>query len=830
MTTSSDINIKGLHCADCVAKVERGLLQAPGIITAVLNFSTGKLHIEYDESTITIEEIHAKIRSLGHEVLAGEIEEESLFTLSNRDFVFTIISGVALFSGLIVEHLLGDYITDSLLFEPEWFYNIRISGVLYFIAMFFGGYHRMYGALSGLRNGIFVIDSLMLIGAIGAVLIGEFPEGGAVLFLFSLAELLEDYSVDRSRRSLRELVGLTPDSVLLRRDGQVVEVAAEDVRIGDVALIKPGERIGVDGIVVEGSSPVNQAPITGESMPVDKDPGDTVFAGTINQEGILEVRVEKEAKDSALARIIQMVESAEEHKAETERFVDRFSKYFTPSVLIMAIVVATVPHYVFGQDLHDWVYKSLLLLLISCPCALALSTPISIVSGITTGAKHGILFKGGAHLEKLDTIGTFAFDKTGTLTEGKPAVTDVIPLNGHSRKEVLSIAASLESLSKHPLGNAIVEQATVDHTELQQVNDLVEKAGKGIEGVIQGTGYVVGSPRLFKPEALAALDDPDSSDNVLHRLEDQARTAVLVGTPDRIMGVIGISDRIRDSAKAMVQSLRELGIHHMVMVTGDNERTARAVANEVGIHDYRAGLLPEEKVAVIEDLKRANEVQEQDRSKKTKRLKTTGIAMVGDGVNDAPALVTADLGIAMGAAGSDTALEVADIALMDEDLMKLPELLSLGRKTMAVIRQNIILAIGVKLMFAILVFPGYVTLWMAVAIGDMGISLTVIANALRLTRTTGGFEDTETGRTPSVSPSQDSVCTDSCCSGDGHESYPKEELHDDCDCCSDDPVKEKNDETDDGCSDTPPDVSPVVTEHCECGCSDNDTSTDHGSN
>ena len=581
MTTRSEITIKGLHCADCVAKVERGLLNVPGVVKATLTFSTSKVHIEFDEMIITIEEIHAKIRSLGHEVLAGEIEEESLFTLKNRDFVFTIISGLGLFSGLILEHLLGGYIDDSLLFDPAEFHAIHISGVFFFIAMVFGGYHRTKGAINGLRNRVFVIDSLMLIGAIGAVLIGEFAEGAAVLFLFSLAELLEDYSVDRSRRSLRELVGLTPETVALKRNGELVQVATDEIKIGDIALVKPGERIGVDGVVIDGSSMVNQAPITGESMPVDKGSGDIVFAGTINQEGILEVRVEKESKDSALARIIQMVESAEEHKAETERFVDRFSKYFTPSVLVIAILVATVPHYVFDQSLSDWVYKSLLLLLISCPCALALSTPITIVSGITTGAKHGILFKGGAHLETLERIDTFAFDKTGTLTEGKPMVTDLIELNGHSRKDILSIAGSLESMCKHPLGNAIVEQALQDHVGLETVTDLVEHAGKGIQGTISETGYVVGSPRLFSPEALTILDDPNSGDNVLYRLEDQARTAVLVGTPDRIMGIIGISDKIRDSAKEMVSSLRALGIHHFVMVTGDNERTARAVAQEV---------------------------------------------------------------------------------------------------------------------------------------------------------------------------------------------------------------------------------------------------------
>lgn len=785
MNEKTDITIKGLHCVDCVKKVEQGLSSCPGVGTLNLSISTGKLHIEYDSSRITLDEIHAKIKSLGHEVLEEEIEEEeNLFSLENRGFVFTVISGIAFFSGLLLEHVPGRFVSNPLLLEPAYFYDIHLSGVIFFIAMTFGGFHRFKSAISGLRNGVFVIDSLMLIGAIGAVLIGEFAEGGAVLFLFALAELLENYSVDRSRRSLRELVGLKPGTIFLKKDDDLVEVAADEVKVGDIALVRPGERIGVDGEVVKGSSTVNQAPITGESMPIDKDPGDTVFAGTINQDGRLEIQVEKEAKDSALARIIQMVESAEEHKAETERFVDRFSKYFTPSVVIMAIMVASVPPFLLGQSFETWFYKALLLLLISCPCALALSTPISIVSGITSGARQGILFKGGAHLERLEEIGTFAFDKTGTLTEGKPAVTDVVPLNGYSRSEILSIAASLESLSKHPLGKAIVEQADREQVTKEEVTELLEKAGKGIEGVIHQERYIVGSERLFESHALKVLeaeeeegkgekrkeeevgekDEENDGGSQLSRLEDQAKTAVIVGKPGEIMGVIGIADRIRDGAKEMVRDLRELGIARIVMVTGDNERTGRAVAREIGIDDYYAELLPEDKVAVIEKLKKTSP--------------PVGVAMVGDGVNDAPALVTADLGIAMGAAGSDTALEVADIALMDEELSKIPVLLSLGRKTMSVIKQNIVFAIGVKLIFAILVFPGYVTLWMAVAVGDMGVSLGVIANALRLTsrdkdqsfenvqvRDYSKETDKEAMKT-NVGSCDSPVCTDGCCSGE----------------------------------------------------------------
>ncbi len=816
MTEKADLTIKGMHCVDCARKVERGLASVDGIIKARVNFASGKLHTEYDENAISLDEIYAKIRSLGHEVLDEEMEEEdNLFTLENRAFVFMTISGIALFTGLFIRYI--SFIPNPMLLELSFFHDIHLSGIVFFVAMGFGGFDTARGAFNGLRNKLFVIDSLMLIGATGAVLIGEFAEGGAVMFLFSLAGLLEDYSVDRSRRSLRELVGLKPGTVTVKRGSGIEEIKSDEVKIGDIALIRPGDRIGVDGKVVSGSSTVNQAPITGESMPVSKNFGDTVFTGTINQNGRLEIEVEKEAKDSALSRIIQMVESAEEHKAETERFVDRFSKYFTPSVVVMAAFVSTVPPLLLGQSFDIWFYKALLLLIISCPCALAISTPISIVSGITSGAKHGVLFKGGAHIEKLENIDTFAFDKTGTLTEGKPAVTDVIPLNGHSRESVLSAAASLEALSKHPLGIAIIELARREKIPIHPVTDFTDRTGKGIEGVIHDERYAVGSGRLFDSPARAVLEDPDNDGTILHRLEDEAKTAVMVGQPGEIMGVIGISDRIRPDAKEMVRSLRDLGMKHLVMITGDNERIARAVAREVGIDEYHAELLPEDKVLVIEKLKRKDAASV---------IKATGggVAMVGDGINDAPALVTADLGIAMGAAGSDTALEVADIALMDEELHKLPYLLSLGRRTMAIIRENILLALGVKLFFAVsvFVFPEYIKLWMAVAIGDMGVSLAVIVNALRLSR---ADKNVEAAFGESGAAAGANACTDACCS---EEETTQEPAVGECTdaCCSGDEPKQDAIAAATGCTDAccageEPDVThttPISTSKCTDPC------------
>jgi Cd2+/Zn2+-exporting ATPase len=557
-----------------------------------------------------------------------------------------------------------------------------------------------------------VVDGLMIIGASGAVLIDAFAEGAAVLFLFSMAELLEDYSVERTRRSLNELVKLTPATVSVKRGDEYVDTRVDQIMVGDIILVKPGERIGADGAVVKGHSSVNQAPITGESMPVEKGAGDVVFSGTINQEGLLEIEVRKAAKDSTLARIIELVEAAEEQKAPTERFIDRFARYYTPTVVVLAVLFATVPTALFDASFDVWFYKALLLLLISCPCALAISTPVSMVSAIASAARNGVLFKGGAYIEKLAKIDTFAFDKTGTLTEGRPKVTDVLPFNGHSRQEVLSIASALECNSQHPLAGAIVELAQQEGVSSACVGEYHAVAGKGVIAKIGEDTYIAGSRKLFDPEALSGLDEAFS------RLEDEAKTIVVVDKGTEVFGVIGISDNIRSESKRMVEKLHRMGVKSVVMITGDNARTARAVSSRIGADEYHAEVLPDQKAVIIKQM------EESGRS----------VAMVGDGVNDAPALATATVGVAMGAAGSDTALEVADVALMNDDLSKVPYLLSLGKKTMSVVKENIVLAIGIKLLFAILVFPGLVTLWMAVAIGDMGVSLAVIGNALRLSR------------------------------------------------------------------------------------------------
>ncbi|MFQ6105971.1 MAG: heavy metal translocating P-type ATPase [Thermoplasmata archaeon] len=702
-----DVRIEGLHCADCVKKIERSISRLPGINAISINFATGRMEIVYDTEKITLEQIRRAVKRMGYGVLREEIETETVFSLSNSEFVLTILSGCFLGMGLTVA-LAG---FDSIALRSD-FGHVTFSEMLFAAAMVLGGYFPARRAATAIANRGFVMDGLMIVGALGAVLIDAFPEGAAVLFLFSLAELLEDYSVERTRDSLTELMGFRPKTANVKKNGVLVETKVEDIEIGDIVLVRPGEQIGVDGNVVAGYSMVDQSPITGESVPVPKGEGDEVFAGTINREGRIEVVVTKGSSDTTLSKIVQMVESAADRRSQTARFIDRFARFYTPAVLLMSVSVATIPTFVLDQPFDVWFYKALLLLLISCPCALAISTPISMASSITGAARNGTLIKGGACIERLSQVDVLAFDKTGTITEGRIVVTDVIPLDGHSKEEVLRIAASLECLSGHPLGAAITALAEKEGIPLECVEDFQSIPGKGIKGSIGGSPHVVGSESVLEYPIEPAVKEKKLA------LENKGNTTILVGKEDETIGIIAMADKVRDSARRMISTLRENDGYDFLMLTGDNDAVARRVAGQIGAVDYRSELLPVDKARLIGGISRSGKK----------------VVMVGDGVNDAPALIAADLGIAMGAAGSDTALEVADVALMSDDLSKIPYLLRLGRKTMRVVKTNIVVAIGVKLLFAVLVFPGLVTLWMAVAIGDMGVSLAVILNALRLAR------------------------------------------------------------------------------------------------
>lgn len=611
-----------------------------------------------------------------------------------------LVSAILLSAGLIFEFFL------------RW--AIPAEG-LFVVAAVVSGYEIVKEGVSSLLfKRRLTIDFLITTAAVSSFFIGHGEEGAAVVFLFYLAEFLEDYAAEKAKRSIRFLVELAPETATVRRMGREEEVAVDEIEVGEVVVVRPGEKIPLDGVVVGGVSTVNQAPITGESIPATKSVGDQVYAGTINNEGFLEIRVTRKSAETVLSKIVKLVEEAQRVKSPTEKFIDRFSRYYTPSVILLAVGVAVVPSFVFGLPFTEWVYKALILLVVSCPCALAISTPVAVVSAITDAARNGVLIKGGAYVEEVGRVGVFAFDKTGTLTEGRLEVTDVVGL-GYSREEVLSVAASLEALSEHPIAKAIVEYAKIRGVKLYEVTGFKAIPGKGVVGRINGRVYYVGGRRLFG-ELLDGFPE-----EYLGKIESEGKTVVFVGDDEKITGLIAVMDRVRETAAAAVAELKRNGVK-TVMITGDNERTAAAIAGKLGIDEYQAELLPEDKVYAIEKLS----------------ARYGRVAMVGDGVNDAPALARADVGIAMGAIGSDISLETADIALMEDDLSKIPYLIELSRRTLEVMKENVLASILVKGSFAVLAFPGLVTLWLAVAVGDMGLSLAVILNAMRLSLVKAG--------------------------------------------------------------------------------------------
>ncbi len=554
------------------------------------------------------------------------------------------------------------------------------------------------------------INALMSVAVTGAAILGQWPEAAMVMVLFALAEVIEARSLDRARRAVEGLMAMAPDTATIRTSSGWRQEPAATVALGTTVRVRPGERIALDGKVTAGASAVDQSSITGESVPVDKAAGDTVFAGTINQNGELEYQVTARANDSTLARIVHAVQEAQGSRAPTQRFVDTFSKYYTPTVFVFAIALALVPPLFSGADWFTWVYRALVMLVIACPCALVISTPVSVVSGLTAAARRGILIKGGLYLEQGHRLKVFALDKTGTLTLGRPTLTDVIALHG-TEPEVLRLAASLAARSDHPVSRAVAEHAGVG-AELPEVAAFAALNGRGIEGSIDGVVYRLGNHRLVEESGACS----PALEARLDALEEQGKTVVVLLRADSVLGVFAIADAVRKESADAVARLKQLGIRP-VMLTGDNRHTAEAIARQVGITDVRSELLPEEKLKAIEEFAAGGAV----------------VGMVGDGINDAPALARADIGFAMGAAGTDTAIETADVALMDDDPRKLAEFVRLSQATKAVLWQNIALALGIKAVFLVLAVGGQATLWMAV-FADMGASLIVVANGLRLLR------------------------------------------------------------------------------------------------
>ncbi len=590
------------------------------------------------------------------------------------------------------------------------------------LSILLGGRETLRKGWLALRNFTLNINFLMSLAVLGAVVIGQWPEAAMVTFLFALAEKIEAGSLDRARNAIRSLMALSPETASVR-DGQGAwhEVEAAAVVVGQLVRVRPGERIPLDGLVTGGRSTVNQAPITGESLPVEKGPGDTVFAGTVNERGTFEFNVTAGKGDTTLDRIVRAVQEAQADRAPTQRSVDQFARWYTPAVVLFALLVAVVPPLALGQPWGVWVYRALVMLVIACPCALVLSTPVTVVSGLAAAARNGILVKGGAYLEQGRNLRVVALDKTGTLTHGRPIVTDVIPLDGISEAELLHLAASLNAHSEHPVASAIVRRCETAHGESRchpiPVADFEALAGRGVRGMIGGEPHFIGSHRLAHDNNVCS----PAVEVILDRLEAEGKTTVVITDGRRSLGVIAVADTVRETSVTAIRELHDLGVR-TVMLTGDNPRTAQAIATNLGIEDVRGELLPEDKLAVIEALR--------------KQFGGKGggiVGMVGDGINDAPALARADIGFAMGAAGTDTALETADVALMDDDLRRLPQFIRLSRATGQVLGQNIALALGIKLLFFGLALGGVATLWMAV-FADMGGSLLVVFNGLRLLR------------------------------------------------------------------------------------------------
>jgi Zn2+/Cd2+-exporting ATPase len=691
----SVFRIEGMDCHEEVAILEHRLKTLAGLEAFDADVVGQRLSIQYDAAKLTTARIAEAVAQTGMRAWL-EHEEARPAVQSVWRERFVALAGASLALGLGFQ-LFGA--TGPLTWIP-FVCAVVLAGTQ--------TARRAWGSIVARRLDIHV---LMMVAVVGAMALGEWAEGASVVFLFALAQVLEARAMERARGAIRALMDLAPAEALVRRSGIEQLVPVDDVRVGDLVVVRPGEKIPLDGSVHGGESHVNQAPITGESLPVEKRSGDEVFAGAINGRGALEIEVTRLRRDSTLARIIHLVERAQSQRAPSQTFVDKFARVYTPIVLALAIAMALVPPIVFGGDWGTWIYRSLVILVISCPCALVISTPVSIVSALAAAARKGVLFKGGARLERLATVRCVAFDKTGTLTKGRLRVTDIVPLNGAGRVEILSVAAALETRSGHPIGHAIVERAIADGITFAPADRVEALPGRGAQGFVGGRQVVVGSHRLFEETGLCTPE----IETTLAALAGNGRSTVVVAIDGLSRGVIGVADEVRESAHEMVEMLGEQGIRHVVLLTGDHESAARALAQSVGIAEYRAGLLPEHKLEAVHEL----------------RAKHGALAMVGDGVNDAPALAAADVGIAMGVAGTDAALETADVALMADELAKIPFALRLSRATARNIRANIAFSLALKAAFLVLALAGAATLWMAV-VADMGASLIVIANALRL--------------------------------------------------------------------------------------------------
>jgi Cd2+/Zn2+-exporting ATPase len=698
----STFKIEGMDCREEVALIERRFKNLPGLEDFSADLIGQRLHVKYDAAKLSASAIAGAVADAG---MRAWLEHEEPLTIpdaaARQRLLVLGLSGVALLAGIALRWAGA----------AAWLER----GVLT-IAIMAGASLTMRRAMAALRVRALDIHVLMLVAAAGAVALGQWSEAASVVFLFAFAQTLEARTLERARTAVRALMDLAPSEARVREPGGDRLIEIDAIAPGMVLVVRPGEKIPLDGEVVAGQSAVNQAPVTGESIPAEKTAGDEVFAGTINGRGALEIRVTRLRRDSTLARIIHLVERAQAERAPVQTFVERFARVYTPCVLLLAVLLAIVPPLALGAAWHIWIYRALVLLVVSCPCALVISTPVSIVAALAGAARKGVLIKGGAHLERAGRIRCVAFDKTGTLTHGTPKVVAVLALGGDggvSPETVVALAASVEQRSHHPIARAIIDYAASSNISVRPGDRVESLDGRGAQGSVGGTEVLLGNHRLFEERRLCTAE--------VHRLLDESsargRTPVLVACDGVPVGIIELADRPREAGRDMLQMLKRQGVESVVMLTGDGRATATRIGEELGVDEVRAELLPEDKVTVVDELRR----------------RFGPVAMVGDGVNDAPALASADVGIAMGVAGSAAALETADIALMADELLKIPYALRLSRATMRNIQANLAISIVMKAAFVAMAVGGWATLWMAI-VADTGASIIVIANALRLLR------------------------------------------------------------------------------------------------
>ncbi len=677
--------------------IVQSLSEAPDVFHVSINPVSHTVCIRY-RGKEALAEVEKQLEELGYPIVE-EVEGKPPFWVRNQGLIWAGLTLVFLLIGVALEKF---FPTPNMPWLPILFF------VMAYIA---GGHEGFIEALHDLRRGRLNVDFLMILAAMGAAVIGSWAEGAMLLFLFTLAEALEEYAMDRTRSAVEALTKLRPNEAVVRRDGKEVSVPVEEVHVGEVVVVRPGESIPVDGKVLHGETTVDQASITGESTPVHKAPGDNVFAGAINLDGAIDVRVTKEAKDSTLARVIEMVSEAQSERAPTQRLIDRFAHPYAIGVLVSVALVLVVGYFGLHMPFDDIFYKAMTLLVVASPCALVISTPASVLSGIAAGARNGVLFKGGVHLENAARVDAVAFDKTGTLTHGRPEVTDIISLNGISEDTLLKLVASAELRSEHPIAQAIVNEARQRGIDVPEPDEFRALPGKGVRAVVDGRELIVGSTRL-----LSEAHTLNGASQQITSLQEMGKTTILAMDNDNVLGVIAVADLPRENAAETIAQLREIGIKRIAMLTGDYKPVAETIAKQLGVDEVYAELLPTDKVDVVRKLQEQNPV-----------------IMVGDGINDAPALALADVGMAMGAAGADVAMETADIVLMSDDLSKIPFTFQLARKARTIIIQNFAIAIGVMALLVIATFATGISLPYAV-VGHEGSTIVVVLNGLRLLR------------------------------------------------------------------------------------------------